>query len=73
MTEQKEFHEYCLLFPQADDRTISDMADDIAKNGLTESIILYEDKILDGRNRYLACMQANIVPTYTEYRGDEPL
>lgn len=70
---QLQFHEYCLLFPQADDKTLSDMADDIAKNGLTESIITYEGKILDGRNRYLACMQVNVEPHYTEYRGDEPL
>jgi ParB-like chromosome segregation protein Spo0J len=72
-TNDMQFHRYCTLFPQADDRTISDMADDIAKNGLTEPIITYEGMILDGRNRYIACKQVGVTPTYKEYLGDEPL
>lgn len=68
-----EFHGYCTLFPQADDKTLADMAADIKENGLNEPIILYEGKILDGRNRYLACGQAGVEPTTKEYTGEEPL
>lgn len=67
------FHDYCVLFPQADEKTLADMAADIRENGLNEPIILYEGKILDGRNRYLACEQAGVEPDFKEYCGDEPL
>ena len=68
-----EFHELCLIFPQADGRTLSDMAEDITKNGLKAPIILFEGKILDGRNRYLACRLAGVEPRYKQYTEDEPL
>jgi hypothetical protein len=34
---------------------------------------LYEDKILDGRARYRACLQVRVTPTFREYEGDNPL
>ena len=68
-----KFHPYSLLFPVADDRTLDNLADDIAENGLMEPITLYEDKILDGRCRYLACKLAGIEPVFRKYTGDEPL
>ena len=67
-----EFHDLCLMFPQADEQTIADMASDIKENGLNEPILLYQGKILDGRNRYLACRLAGVKPTYKEYTGEEP-
>lgn len=67
-----EFHELCLMFPQADDRTLADLAKDIAENGLNDPIIRYEGKILDGRNRYLACEKAGLKPHYVEYEGNDP-
>lgn len=71
--EKMEFHRFCLLFPQATERELSDMADDISRNGLTEPIVRYEGRILDGRNRYLACEMAKVEPHYVDYKGDEPL
>lgn len=68
-----EFHSYCTLFPQADEKTLTDISADIKENGLNEPIILYEGKILDGRNRYLACGMAGVEPTFKNYTGDEPL
>jgi N6-adenosine-specific RNA methylase IME4 len=52
---------------------LSDLVDDIKQNGLIEPVVLYEDKILDGRNRYLACGEAGIKPHYEYYKGDEPV
>lgn len=68
-----EFHEYCLLFPQADQKTIDDISADIKVNGQNEPIILYQGKILDGRNRYLACRMVGVEPSFKEFTGDEPL
>ena len=67
------FHEYCLLFPQATDAELADMAEDIKKYGLNEPIIRYKGQILDGRNRYLACKMAEVEPTFKDYTGEEPL
>ena len=72
MSKTYEFHKYCLLFPQADQNTIDDMASDIADHGLDdEDIILYQGKILDGRNRYLACKIAGVEPCYVEFDGND--
>jgi site-specific DNA-methyltransferase (adenine-specific) len=46
------------------------LTEDIKNNGLIEHIWIYEDKILDGRNRYLACIAAEIEPKFREYKGD---
>ena len=67
------FHKLCLLFPQADQKTIDDIAADIQENGQNDPIILYEGQILDGRNRYLACQQIGVEPAFKQYSGDEPL
>ena len=67
------YHDLCLLFPPADDKTLDEMAADIKENGLSEPIYLYEGKILDGRNRYLACERAKVKPTFKEYVGEDPL
>jgi len=53
------------------------LIDDIKKNGLREPIITYEGKILDGRNRYRACVEAGVKPMFREYDpakdGDSPV
>jgi hypothetical protein len=43
---------------------------DIAANGLREAITLFEGQILDGGNRYAACLAAGIEPAFREFEGD---
>jgi ParB-like chromosome segregation protein Spo0J len=50
-----EFHEIANEFPLLTDQETQELADDIEKNGLEERLVLFEEKILDGRNRYNAC------------------
>lgn len=68
-----EFHPLSDVFPLMIDSELSELAEDIRENGLHESIILYEDRILDGRNRYIACELAGVEPKFEEYTGDDPL
>jgi hypothetical protein len=73
MITHYEFHELCLLFPRCTDEELQLLVSDIRENGLLTPITLYEGKILDGRNRYLACQMLNIEPEYVEFDGKDPL
>jgi len=69
----KEFHEYADYFPMMDDDEFAELVDDVRENGLLEPIVLFEGKILDGRNRYRACIESDVEPCYTTYSGDSPV
>src|SRR4051794_19479337 len=61
----KRFHAAANLFPlmkDTDPRRWVEFCGSIAKAGLLEPIVLLEDEILDGRNRYLACIETNTPP-----------
>ena len=47
-------HELADLLPMIDGVNFENLKVDIAKNGILEPILLFEDRILDGRNRYRA-------------------
>lgn len=67
------FHEYADIFPMLPLEELDALGADIADNGLLEPITLYEGKVLDGRNRYIACMSVSVNPRFTQYTGDDPL
>jgi N6-adenosine-specific RNA methylase IME4/ParB-like chromosome segregation protein Spo0J len=68
-----EFHPLANLFPLMEGKDFTALVADIRENGLHEPIALYDGKILDGRNRYHACLKAGIEPTFTAYTGDDPV
>lgn len=51
---------------------LSELADDIRKNGQLLPVWIYDGKILDGRNRWAACKIAGVEPKTKEYTGDSP-
>jgi hypothetical protein len=63
------YHPICLLFPQMTDEELQELAEDIRIKGLLHPIVLYQGKILDGRNRYLACPMAGVKPRFVEWQG----
>lgn len=67
------FHPIADLFPMMETAAFAELVDDISEHGLREMIVLYEGKILDGRNRYRACREAGIEPEFCEFDGDDPL
>jgi hypothetical protein len=73
MITQYEFHEHCCIFPRCTDEELQLLVSDIRENGLLTPITRYEGKILDGRNRYLACEMLNIEPDYVDFDGKDPL
>lgn len=66
-------HELSCIFPLLSDADLAALADDIEANGLGEPIVLFEGKILDGRNRYRACMSKGIDPRTIQFDGADPL
>jgi len=67
-----DFHEIANVWPLMTDDALQELTEDIRKNGLVNPIWLYEGKVLDGRNRWTACIMAGVKPTTKEYIGDNP-
>jgi N6-adenosine-specific RNA methylase IME4 len=68
-----EFHPLATFFPLIEGDDFQRLIDDIRENELQEDIVLFEGKILDGRNRYRACRACGVEPRFEEYTGDNPL
>ena len=68
-----EYHEIANIFPMMQDDEYERLKDDIAINGQLEPIVLYEGKVLDGRNRYKALCDIGLKTDFEEYQGDQPL
>jgi N6-adenosine-specific RNA methylase IME4 len=73
MTLKFEFHPLANVFPLIEGAEFDELVADIKANGLNQCIELYEGKILDGRNRYRACLAAGVEPLAVQYRGDDPV
>ena len=66
-------HPFAELFPPLEGAALDALVADIKVNGLLNPVILFEDMVLDGRNRLRACEIAGVVPRYEVYEGDNPL
>lgn len=70
VSEKWELHPLCALFPRMSDEQLDELAEDIAANGLRRPIVLLDGMILDGGNRYAACVKAGVAPQFKWF--DEP-
>jgi hypothetical protein len=67
------FHEATSLLPFMSKEEYCALVKDIRVNGLRVPIVLYEGKILDGRHRYMACIQTGTEPKFVEWDGKGPV
>jgi phage N-6-adenine-methyltransferase len=66
------FHPVANIFPLLEGGELAKLADDIAANGQRERIWLHRDgRIVDGRNRWLACRRLGVACKARTYEGDD--
>ena len=68
-----EPHPLSKIFPNLEGEAYAHFLEDIRRHGVREPITLFEGKILDGRNRYRAAIDAGVECPSKEYVGDDPL
>jgi hypothetical protein len=71
-TQELKFHPLANLFPLMEGAEFDELVADIKARGLCERIIVYDGAILDGRNRYRACLAAGVKPTIERYEKGCP-
>lgn len=64
-----ELHPLCALFPALQGSEFDALREDISANGQRQPIVLLDGQILDGANRYRACLAANIEPQFENFTG----
>lgn len=64
-----DYHPIANGFPLATSLEFESLKSNIQEHGLIHPIILYEGKILDGRNRFNACRALNIEAKYETFTG----
>jgi hypothetical protein len=63
-------HEAADVFPLVDDASLRSLADDIARRGLDQPLLLCEGVLVDGRNRLKACEMAGVQPWFESKDGN---
>lgn len=69
MSKTMQLHPLAELFPPMRDEEFKGLIEDIRKNGLREPIITHDGTVLDGRNRYRACIEIGIEPLTRPWDG----
>jgi len=69
MSEKLVFHSVAEIFPLMTDTEFANLCADILQNGLREEIWTHDDQIIDGRNRYNACLQTGVEPRFRAWHG----
>jgi ParB-like chromosome segregation protein Spo0J len=70
-SDPMNWHPAANLFPLSSPEEISELAKDIGENGLINLIVLLDGKVLDGRNRLLACKEAGMEPRFVTWDHSE--
>ena len=68
-----DFHPTSNIFPLLQGDEFQALKTDIAEHGQLDPIWIYQNQILDGRNRYRACQELTIETATKAWNGTDPL
>jgi len=69
---ERQYHPVANLFPLLSGEEFDALTADIAEHGLRDPICLHTDgSIIDGRNRYRACLAAGVKPDFYTFDGTD--
>lgn len=71
--DKLQIHQLGNIFPKLDSDKFNKLKQSIKQLGLLEPIALLDNKILDGKERYRACLALKIAPRTIAYQGDNAL
>lgn len=66
-------HPLADLFPMIGGAEFAALVDDVRANGVRRPIVLFEGKVLDGRNRYMAAREVGCGYPVVDFTGDDPV
>ncbi len=66
-----EFHDIANIYPLAKEEEFELLKESIKERGQLSPIVIFDKKIIDGRNRYLACKDLSRVPIVEVFTGTE--
>ena len=70
MPEMLKNHPAADAFPMMDGKRYAELLADMERQGQIEEITVCDGMVLDGRNRYKACLELGIEPKVREFEGD---
>jgi hypothetical protein len=71
VTTKLKAHPYADLLPMMSPVELETLTEDVRAHGLVHDIVLYQGKVLDGRNRLVACDRAGVEPRFKDFEGDD--
>lgn len=70
MKAEFTLHPLCTLFPRMEGAEFDALVTDIQANGQREPIVMHQGMVLDGGNRFRACIRAGVEPITVEFAGE---
>lgn len=64
-------HPYGKVWQRFDTVAFAELVSNVQSRGLDQEIILYQEMVLEGWHRYLACLQTKTEPRFVEFKGTD--